>query len=177
MNQIPYFAQIIMQNLATYPIKLRAIALGNPTLGNYAAMSDGTITKFLRQHEDILGIPRDVFSAFTAADVKCGFNRVIDEASYPLHGETIIPGDPEGESFYSSKRSEVAQNVSSCTQLAQPVTVGQINESIYGPCFGPCATWTTAANYLSFRNPWWVAHVISIILNQAVLLLGASGTY
>lgn len=154
--QIPYFAQAILENKEELPINLKSITLGDPTFGNAAAMSDVVVDMFLHQHEDMLDIPQDILSAFSQADDQCGFSEVLSHIAYPPSpGPIVVPGNPEGQNSASVKRQVYsAGNGSNCNELLAPITPAAINESIYGPCFGPCATFTTALNYLLAENPW-----------------------
>ncbi|KAL9122525.1 MAG: hypothetical protein Q9187_000925 [Circinaria calcarea] len=146
---IPYFAQDILENKAELPMNLKSITLGNPTFGNAAAMSDVVVDTYLHRQEQILDIPQDILSAFSQADNQCGFTEVLGHMTYPPSpGPIVIPGNPEGQNSALSRRQEGASNDSSCNVLSAPTTPAAINESIYGPCFGPCATFTTALNYL-----------------------------
>lgn len=118
-------------------------------------MLDVVVDAFLHQHEDMLNIPQDILSTFSQADDQCGFTEVLSHLTYPPSpGPIVIPGNPEGQNSALVKRQDGAGNGSSCNALSAPTTPAAINESIYGPCFGPCATFTTALNYLLTDNPW-----------------------
>ncbi|MCJ1315217.1 hypothetical protein MMC15_000533 [Xylographa vitiligo] len=157
---IPYFAQAIMENSETLPINLRAISLGDPFFGNPAAMVDVPMARYLNEQNHILDIPDDVMSVFNTTSSACGFDSVLGNMTYPPHGTITVPGDPEGESYDRAKRqaspnSSSSPSSASCSALNSPTTAAQVSDSITGPCLGPCATGTTAYDYLSAIYPWY----------------------
>lgn len=121
-------------------------------MGNNAASLDVVVTPWMHKHNAILNISQDVFNIFAIAQSKCGFSDVLKQLTYPPHGEIIIPGNPEGGNFKVRKRQVF--DSPECNALMNPTTIAQLNESIYGPCFGPCASWWTANSYLVTRDPW-----------------------
>ncbi|KAI9874851.1 MAG: hypothetical protein M1830_009184 [Pleopsidium flavum] len=145
---IPYFASKILSD-KSLNISLKALAIGDGTLGNYAAMFDVPSSTYIRQHQNLLGVPKDIVDVFNEADQRCGFRQVLDQLTYPPKGPISIPGDPEGENFRLDKRQ--VSTASDCdVNLTSPSTV---NQSIYAACFGGCATYSTAAAYLTLNRP------------------------
>ena len=155
--QIPYFTQKILENYGQLSINLVSISLGDATFGNGAALTDVPITAYMMRHNHVLDVPEDIMSVFEEASAQCGFQEVVNHLSYPSQGPIIIPGNPEGENFDNYKRQPFdlqPRQVSGSSRDVPPVTIAQVNESIHGPCFGPCATLTTAINYLSAAIKW-----------------------
>ncbi|KAI9815054.1 MAG: hypothetical protein M1827_002897 [Pycnora praestabilis] len=148
---IPYFAADILKNKDQFPLNLKSISIGDGTIGNDAAQTDVSITKFMRKHNDILQIPQDILETFEQANRQCGFANVMSQIQYPPNGSIQIPGDPEGENFKLRKR----QDTNSCN--LNPGTPSLIAQEINGSCYGGCATWSTADDYLSLTKPWSVS--------------------
>ena len=121
--------------------------MGDPTIGNWAAMQDVPVTAYLHQQENILGISPDVLSVFDAAASTCGFNDVLAQMTYPQNGTISVPGDPEGQNYKLRKR----QVDPICA--VSPTTAAAVN-SFISNCDGSCATWTAAIAYLSAEKPW-----------------------
>ncbi|MCJ1364715.1 hypothetical protein MMC16_003831 [Acarospora aff. strigata] len=153
---IPYFAARILAD-KDLNVTLKALAIGDGTLGNYAAMSDVVTGSYLRQQNHVLALPQNVLDVFNEADQECGFTHVLDQLSYPAKGPISVPGNPEGLNFRKLKR-QVTGNLSCDFNLTSPAG---LRESIYGPCYGPCATFTTAANYLTFTKPCFSVYNIA----------------
>ena len=148
-----------MENSRTLSINLRAISLGDPFLGNPAAMVDVPMAQYLNEQNQILTIPDDVMSVFNTTSTACGFDYVLGNLTYPPHGTIIVPGDPEDESYDKAKRqanpsSSSGPSSASCNALYYPTTPAQVSDSIIGPCLGPCATGSTAYDYLPAIYPW-----------------------
>ncbi|KAI9761163.1 MAG: hypothetical protein M4579_001210 [Chaenotheca gracillima] len=146
---IPYFTDRLLKSQGELAINLQGISIGDPTIGNYAAAFDVGISTFLHQSNSILEIPEDILQTFTEADKKCGFDKVLAQASYPPQGPISIPGNPEGENFRRTKRQSDA---STPCDIA-PTTSALIKQSINGACYGSCATFSTAADYLLAVKP------------------------
>lgn len=114
-------------------------------------MSDVPTSTYIRQHQNLLEVPKDILDVFDEADQRCGFKQVLDQLTYPPKGPISIPGDPEGENFRLHNRQ--ASRGSDCNvNLTSPAGV---NQSIYGACNGGCATYTTALEYLTLKRPWY----------------------
>ena len=152
MIQIPYFAQIILRNQKELPIKIKSITLGDPYFGNPAGMDDVPVSTYIHQNNHILGISQDILDIFSDADKNCGFPEVLSQLTYPPHGKIIIPGNPDNNSYALAQ--DKTQELYSCSQLETPVTPAEVTQAIYGGCYGPCATYTTAMNYLITRSSW-----------------------
>ncbi|KAL8733368.1 MAG: hypothetical protein Q9166_002192 [cf. Caloplaca sp. 2 TL-2023] len=140
---IPYFTKALLSNRNILNINLKAIVLGDPTLGNNAAMTDVVTTTYLHQQATYYKIPAPILSAFDAADRQCGFDKIMNQLTYPPKGKITIPGNPEGLNFL--KRKEKRQNP--CFDKF-PGTPALINSSVNAPCSVGCATYTTAFAYL-----------------------------
>ncbi|KAI4115692.1 MAG: hypothetical protein LQ341_007718, partial [Variospora aurantia] len=102
--QIPYFAHSLLTSRSLLNLNLKAIALGDPTFGNVAAMTDVVATTYLHQQRTHLSIPAPILSAFSAADRACGFDKILAQLAYPPKGPIAIPGNPEGLNFLPRKR-------------------------------------------------------------------------
>lgn len=143
-QQIPYFTQAILAGHETLPINLKSITIGDGTFGNIAAQSDVAINTYLHEHKKLLQIPHKILTAFDHADRQCGFDKVLRQMTYPPRGKIHIPGNPELNNF---KRQD------DCFPR-DPNTPALVNESVNTLCYGGCATWSTAANYLGYKKPW-----------------------
>lgn len=98
----------------------------------------------MHEQNSILKIPQAILVAFDKADQQCGFTEVLKQLTYPPHGKIIIPGNPEGANFKRQNQ---------CFPSA-PDTPDLVLESVNAVCYGGCATWTTADDYLNHANPW-----------------------
>ncbi|KAL8800152.1 MAG: hypothetical protein Q9200_007337 [Gallowayella weberi] len=101
---IPYFAKALMSNRNILNINLKAIALGDPTIGNNAAMTDLVTTTYLHQISTYYKIPKPILSAFDAADRRCGFDKLMHQLTYPPTGKLTINGNPEGLNFLKQRK-------------------------------------------------------------------------
>ncbi|KAL8770326.1 MAG: hypothetical protein Q9209_003962 [Squamulea sp. 1 TL-2023] len=140
---IPYFTKAIISNRNILNINLKAIVLGDPTLGNTAAMTDVVTTTYLHQTANYYNIPPPILAAFAEADHKCGFDKIMQQLTYPRTGKIHIPGNPEGLNFLKPKEKRQIP----CFD-AIPNTPSLVNASIFAPCSIGCATYTTAFAYL-----------------------------
>ena len=152
--KIPYFTQAILSHSKDLSIDIRSITMGDPTIGNYAAMIDVPIAEYMYQHNSTLNVPDNIQSVFDIASSTCGFNQALEELMYPPSKTFSIPGDPEGLNYHLAKR----QASPICIELLTPTTAAQVNTSIFNGCFGPCATWTTAQNYMNATRAWYGTH-------------------
>lgn len=98
----------------------------------------------MHEQNHLLKIPRSILTAFDHADRQCGFDRVLKQIEYPPGGKIRIPGDPEGNNH---KRQD------DCFPR-DPDTPARINESVNALCYGGCATWSTAFDFLQHKQPW-----------------------
>ncbi|KAL8711618.1 MAG: hypothetical protein Q9220_004028 [cf. Caloplaca sp. 1 TL-2023] len=156
---IPYFAQALLSDPSLQNVTLKAIVLGDPTLGNNAAMTDVVTTTYLHSQQSLLSIPSPILAAFDAADRECGFDKVMQRLTYPPpQGPIIIPGNPEGLNFRRSRSAKRKKRQTPCSSsgasTAPPLdTPALINASINNPCYASCATYTTALTYLTSTRP------------------------
>ncbi|KAL8751205.1 MAG: hypothetical protein Q9199_006581 [Rusavskia elegans] len=148
---IPYFTEALLSNRNILNINLKAIVLGDPTLGNTAAMTDVVTTTYLHQFAALYKIPLPILSAFAAADQQCGFDKIISQLTYPPTGKIHIPGNPEGLNFLLKHKQRKRKRQVPCFD-AIPDTPSLINDSINAPCSIGCATYTTAFAYLPTLN-------------------------
>lgn len=152
--KIPYFADKILSS-KELNITLKGLAIGDGTIGNYAAMFDVPVSTYMHQQSKRLGLPQDILNVFSEADQRCGFTQVLDQLTYPPKGLIQVPGNPEGENFRRRKRQ--ASGASNCNfNLTSAVGVQQ---SIFAACNGGCATYSTAVNYLTQKNPWYATPI------------------
>ncbi|KAI4277059.1 MAG: hypothetical protein LQ337_002041 [Flavoplaca oasis] len=152
---IPYFTQALLSNRNLLNINLKAIVLGDPTLGNTAAMTTVVTRTYLHQIAPLYKIPPSILSAFSAADQECGFSDVMSQLTYPPPGKIQIPGNPEGLN-YLLKRTQTQKDRHLKRQVPCfddiPNTPELVNASIHAPCSVGCATYTTAFAYLPTIN-------------------------
>ena len=167
---IPYFIDAILSHPHKLNFDLASISLGDGSFGNYAAMSDASVTQYLHAMSGTLSIPDDILEAFDNASSTCGFDTVMSEITYPPKGPITIKGDPEGENFKLLKRSDLTAGLlvsrqddpsrsnssitggtDSCN--TSPLNASAITSSIFSPCYGGCATFSTALDYLEARFP------------------------
>ncbi|KAI4238160.1 MAG: hypothetical protein LQ352_007893 [Teloschistes flavicans] len=170
---IPYLARALISHCNILNINLKAIVLGDPTIGNNAAMTDVVTSTYLNQENviELYKLEKPILNAFKAADRACGFDQVISQATYPPKGPILIPGDPEGLNFLRARDADnesgkaKSKRQSSCFgQL--PDTPALINASVSAPCSGGCATYTTALNYLPSRRQCFTPYNIQYTCNE-----------
>ncbi|KAK2749605.1 hypothetical protein FQN57_005827 [Myotisia sp. PD_48] len=156
---IPYIAVEIMRRKDELPINLQSIAIGDGSIGNNAAMSSVPTVAFLKKYSKELNIPRDILTAFSFADHACGFDMVLSRAAtYPPRAPIIhIPGNPgcmnfkRGSGDTPVERRNFEADQGKCN--IRPDTPEKIKSSILNSsCYGPCATFDTAADYLGTRS-------------------------
>lgn len=152
---IPYIADAIVKNNDSFPIDLRSLSLGDGTWGNNAAMTSVAIGSYLRSKKSELKIPEDILAVFDEADHECGFDKVLEDATvFPPLGKVTIPGDPEHlnykqRSFHQYQRRDLG-DIFDVSCKIHPTTPAEVRQSIMNStCFGPCATFTTAMDYLN----------------------------
>lgn len=150
LYQLPYFTQALLRNKDKLPLNIQSITIGDGIIGNIAAHTTAMVSTYLHQQAKALTIPHDILDAFKDADHQCGFDKVFQQLGYPPKSIAHIPGNPEGENF---RRAILTERQDSCFNK-NPNTPPLINESINAACYGGCATWLTADNYLSHKQPW-----------------------
>ncbi|KAL8808084.1 MAG: hypothetical protein Q9182_000362 [Xanthomendoza sp. 2 TL-2023] len=149
---IPYFAKALMSNRNILNINLKAIALGDPTIGNNAAMTDLVTTTYLHEISAYYKIPKPILSAFDAADRLCGFDKVMHQLTYPPTGKFTIPGNPEGLNFLKQRKEHAKRKRQPpCPDILD--TPSPNNNTTSSPHDNPitipgCATYTAALSYL-----------------------------
>ena len=99
----------------------------------------------------------NIVDVFKQADQRCGFTKVLQQATYPPRGKIAVAGDPEGENFRLKRR----QGDPDCGCIANPNTPALVNQSINACNLAPgtksaCATFTTGMNYLVNKLPWYM---------------------
>ncbi|KLJ13533.1 hypothetical protein EMPG_11527 [Blastomyces silverae] len=154
---VPYFASKIVEHQDSLPINLQSISIGNGIIGNNAVMADVTVGAYLEMHAHSLNIPQDIIDSFSLADHICKFDAVLDEANeYPPLGPISVPGNPENLNFRRDEPCR-AQSDSDAGPMAEcniyPTAPSAVMESILNStCHGPCATFSTAADYFETRS-------------------------
>ena len=118
--------------------------IGDGNFGNVAALTDVTIDAYMQEQNGILELPPEIVGAFNLASKKCGFDRVVNQITYPARGKIRISGNPERNNY---KRQDA------CFE-GNLNTPALIQESVNAVCYGGCATWSTAYNYLMKKKPW-----------------------
>lgn len=149
---IPYFASAIIENQESFPLDLASLSMGDPTIGDPAAMSSVTVGKYLESQKSALQIPDDIISAFTEGSEECSFDKIVQKLNTfpPKSGQIPIPGNPD--SLYTLKGSDELINGADCYPYATDadgVLSSILNET---DCLGSCATFNTAVNYLYTKN-------------------------
>ncbi|KAJ5113370.1 Peptidase S10 serine carboxypeptidase [Penicillium angulare] len=157
---VPYFANALMERNAndsnSFPINLRSMSLGDGSWGNAAAMSSVAMGTYMNSQKSLLKVPTDILSAFSSADEICGFDTVLNEADvYPPKGRIHIPGNPEfinyrrKRSLGLSRRDNADLGILDGTCDEAPSTPEEVFSSILNStCYGPCASFSTAENYM-----------------------------
>ncbi|CAO1600968.1 hypothetical protein XANCAGTX0491_004638 [Xanthoria calcicola] len=149
---IPYFTKALLSNRNILKINLKAVVLGDATLGNVAAMTSVVTTTYLHQIARAYKIPLPILSAFAAADQQCGFDKLTSQLTYPPRGKMHIASNPEGLNFLRRHNQRRRKRQVPCFD-AIPNDPTLINASIHAPCSMGCATYTTAFAYLPTLNP------------------------
>lgn len=146
---VPYFAAALLESNDSLTLHLRSMSLGDGSWGNAAAMSSVTMGAYIHSQAHLLKLPKSILSVFTAADRKCGFDDVLDQAStYPSKGKIHIPGNPENFNYKFQRRDMTPVLEAECD--IQPSNSAEVNASIFNStCYGPCATFSTALDYMA----------------------------
>src|SRR5436190_9007001 len=171
---VPYFASEIMKNHDIFPVNLVSISIGNGVFGNSAAMSDVVAGSYLRSNSALLGIQEDILNTFSTAEHLCGFDSVLEQGNqYPPRGPIHIPGNPENLNFKRWRRDEPLDAASTTICSIDPTTPLAVFSSILNStCYGPCAAFSTAADYLDSptaltQNPCFNIYNIKYDCNTA----------
>lgn len=150
---ISHFATAIVNNQDSFPIRLRSVTIGDGSIGNGAAMATTTIGTYLESQQSLLQIPDDVLAVFKEADATCGFNDILDQAAqFPPESKISIPGNPEGLNTKHRRQQRIARDLGDIYTGAcatNPTTAEEVRSSIYSSCYGPCATYSAATDYLT----------------------------
>lgn len=156
---IPYIASEIVERQQELPVNLSSIAIGDAVFGNNAAMAAVTAVTYMQSQQAELEIPQDIMGAFNFGNHVCRFDSVVNRASiYPPRYTIEIPGDPEHLNFKRgvsdmalSLRS--ADTDSGSCNISPNTSDKAISSVLNSPCYGPCATFSTAADYLQMTKP------------------------
>ena len=139
-------------------VKLASVTIGAPYIGNRATMLDLPVKDFMLENNSTLKTPSTILDVFQEASDECCFSPVILALqSYPPEpGAIPVPGNPENLNYKLRERQEDAGygDAMDCEALSAPKTSAQVNASIYGGCFGECATWTTFQNLEAASKKW-----------------------
>lgn len=149
---IPYFASAIIDNQDSFPLDLASLSMGDPTIGDPAAMTSVMIGQYLESQKSALQIPDDIISAFTEGSEECGFDGIAQKLNTypPKTGPIPIPGNPDN--LYTLKGADALINGDDCyphATDADGVLYSILNET---DCLGSCATFNTAIDYLYTKN-------------------------
>ncbi|KAJ5184028.1 Peptidase S10 serine carboxypeptidase [Penicillium capsulatum] len=147
---IPYIAAALLDGNGSLSLNLRSMSLGDGSWGNAAAMSSVAVGTYMHSQSSLLKVPKNILAAFSSADHACGFDDTLKQAnSYPPTGKIHVPGDPEHLNHRRrSRRDLVSVGNGECdTQISTPAEVS--NSILNSTCNGPCATFSTALNYLA----------------------------
>lgn len=145
---IPYFASALLEGKHSLPLNIKSMSLGDGSWGNAAALSSVAIGTYMHMQSSRLNIPQNILSAFSAADGTCSFDTVLQEAAvYPPKGKIDIPGNPEYFNYRLERRDMT--NVLEAACDTDPITPAEVTNSILNStCYGPCATYSTALDYM-----------------------------
>ncbi|KAI9367918.1 Alpha/Beta hydrolase protein [Aspergillus egyptiacus] len=148
---IPYFASAILDNQDSFPINIRSVTLGDPSIGNPAASSTVTVGKFLESNQQLLQLPDDILAVFMEADETCGFNNVLQQAGqYPPEGKIYIPGNPEDLNYRHRRMRRDLVDIAIGACNSYPTKPEEVRSSIFNnACSWACATFSTALDYLN----------------------------
>lgn len=120
--------------------------IGDGNFGNVAASTAVTITAYMQEQKDTIKLPQEIASAFDHASRECGFDQVIKQITYPVHGTIKTPGNPEHDNYKRRVKLDCFKG-----DLDTPA---MIQKSVNAICYGECATAATAYNYLLKKRPW-----------------------
>lgn len=152
---VPYFASKILENHDDLPINLQSISLGDGTFGNEVAILNVAMNSYIRSKNATLRIPDDILDTFTVADRTCGFDSVLKKSAlYPPEGPFLIARDSENYNF-KRKRHDANKSIADIFSdecNIYPTTKEEVMKSIVDNCYGPCATYNTAQDYLDARS-------------------------
>ncbi|KAK2850753.1 hypothetical protein FQN49_005353 [Arthroderma sp. PD_2] len=155
---VPYIANEIMNRRDELPINLASISIGDGTIGTNTGMSSLGIVGFLKEHASKLKIPRDIVRALSFGDHACGFDMIRQQAKiYPPRGHFYAPGQTGSENT-----TRVGMNTETSLESCNihPDTPEKIKSSILNStCYGQCAVYDTAADYLNTRKCFSVYNV------------------
>ncbi|KAL8812118.1 MAG: hypothetical protein Q9223_007370, partial [Gallowayella weberi] len=158
-----------MSNRNILNINLKAIALGDPTIGNNAAMTDLVTTTYLHQISTYYKIPKPILSAFDAADRRCGFDKLMHQLTYPPTGKLTINGNPEGLNFLKQRKEPLKRKRQTppCLETPSPKNT-TTPSSLYNNICTPigCATYTAALTYLPTIHPCFNPYNIHATCNK-----------
>ncbi|KAJ6002675.1 Peptidase S10 serine carboxypeptidase [Penicillium sp. IBT 35674x] len=153
---VPYLASALMEGNHSFPINLRSMSLGDGSWGNAAAMSSVAMGTYMNSQASRLDVPKKILGAFALADEFCGFDSVLEAArTYPPVGKIQIPGNPEYVNYRRQLRRRGDTNLGildgSCdANVSTPHEV--VNSILNSSCYGACATFSTAENYMYARS-------------------------
>ncbi|KAJ5105452.1 Peptidase S10 serine carboxypeptidase [Penicillium alfredii] len=146
---VPYFAEALMEGKYSLPLDIRSMSLGDGSWGNAAAMSSVAMGAYIHSQLKLLKVPQDIQSTFSEADRTCGFDNVLDQAAiYPPRGRIQIPGNPENINYRRKQHRDLTSALNDDCNIA-PSTPATVHSSIFNStCYGPCATFSTASDYM-----------------------------
>lgn len=156
-TKIPYFAEAILEDSKSLSMNLQSISLGDPTINNFAEMESVPLSQYMHEQNSVLGIPQDILSVFDTASSICGYDRIMQNHTYPppISNSSTVATNTSTVAPRNLKRRTKRQSISpQCATLPPATSPSQVFDSIFSGCFGPCGIWDTANNYLSSINPW-----------------------
>jgi len=145
---IPYFASALLAGNHSLPLNIKSMSLGDGSWGNAAALSSVAMGTYMHSQSTRLNIPNDILSVFSTADHTCGFDTVLQQAAiYPPKAKIEIPGNPEYFNYRLKRRDMIDALDAACD--TDPITPAEVSNSILNSsCYGPCATHSTAMDYM-----------------------------
>ncbi|EER26156.1 Serine carboxypeptidase family protein [Coccidioides posadasii C735 delta SOWgp] len=137
---IPYFADRILKHKDQLSINLSSVVIGNGAIGNNIAMSDVAAGAYLKEKARDLELPGDILGAFSQADHICGFDSILKKAAqYPSQGHFYLPSCLTNPSGFTTD-----ENCNMKPKDSRAVLSSILNST----CYGQCATYSTAQNYI-----------------------------
>ncbi|KAJ5763812.1 Peptidase S10 serine carboxypeptidase [Penicillium manginii] len=151
---IPYIASALLENTNPLSLNIKSISLGDGSWGNAAAMADVAMGTYLHIQAHHLRIPKSILSAFITADNFCGFTETLKKAQeYPPGSKFRIPGNPENMNYRRDLRRHPRRDLTTAGDGScniNPINASGILDSVLNStCYGPCATFSTAMDYLT----------------------------
>ena len=121
---IPYFANEMVRNNNTLPLKISSITMGDGMWANFETMLSVGIGQYIRENRQILNASTDLIQVFDQADQSCGFDDIISQAGhYPARGTFHVTGNPDGLN-YLKRSDDIDSSAIASDHLFNPRNIG-----------------------------------------------------